>query len=77
MRELAVTNAVQSARQALNAADDLSPPGHASREGLDWRSLVRQLNAPMDVSSDHLVAAGGAVLFLIAGAACGAWMQVV
>lgn len=72
-----MTIAVQSAIQAYQAASELAPPFVDAAEVDDtaaWRRAARKLNEPMDVRSDHLIAAGGAIVFLIAGAACGAWM---
>lgn len=56
---------------------DLTPPPVQGEADLSWRTVAQKVNEPMDVRTDHLVAAGGAVLFLIAGAVCGAWMQIV
>ena len=56
---------------------DLTPPPAPVEADLTWRTVARKLNEPMDVPTDHLVAVGGAVLCLIAGAVCGAWMQIV
>lgn len=64
-------------REIAVTTEDPTPPPAPAEPDLTWRVAAQKLKEPMDVRIDHLVAAGGAVLFLIAGAVCGAWMQVV
>lgn len=58
--------AVQSVHHAYRAAADLSAPRVPTRDELDWRTWARELNEPMDVRADPL----------IAGALRGAWIQI-
>lgn len=72
-----MSNAAQSASQTLEANRIAPIVSAGPDEGFERRTVARALIEPLDVRTDHLVAAGGAVLFLIAGAVCGAWMQIV
>ncbi|MBX7249521.1 MAG: hypothetical protein K1X35_10830 [Caulobacteraceae bacterium] len=66
---------VQSAHQAYREANALIPAKDkgAPRAPVFHDALVWS-QRETDIPARHLVAAGGAVLFLIAGALCGAWM---
>ena len=80
--------AVQSAHDAYRTAAELAPErrvirvdftrparhGEAAAEADPVNRLAAWANREMDVPTRHLVAAGGAAFFLVAGAMCGAWM---
>ena len=80
-------SAVQSAHQAYRSADALAPavpvrPDFSRAAATEFEAprgigeLLAWSNRELEVETRHLVAAGGAVFFLLAGALCGAWLAV-
>jgi hypothetical protein len=81
-----VTTAVHTAHQAYRAAAALggsssdvrmefARPAPPPAEG-PVRDFVAWSNREMELQTRHLIAAGGGFLALIAGACCGAWLQI-
>jgi hypothetical protein len=70
--------AIRSAHDAYRRTAEIAPLHRAAAEPApapSWHRVTQWANTDMDLRADHLVAIAGAVFFLIAGAVCGAWLQ--